>query len=821
MRATATKWIANLSIRRKLTVVPAVTTIAMLLTACAVFIVHDVIIIRRELGEWAVAQADVIGANLNAALSFRDDVAATETLRSLEQSPAAQSAALYDADGKLFASWQRDAASPPDDNPPAPGEGPVRFHDGYMDLSRGVFVEGRLIGTLRLRMSLEDMYERIRDIAVSFGITLVAGSLLALAMASRLQRLIAGPILDLISVARRISNERDYSIRAAQPAGQDELGELVQCVNGMLEQIQVRDMALEAHSGRLEDEVAARTEELRATNTDLVIARDRAEAANRAKSQFLANMSHEIRTPMTAIVGYADTMLEPDQTLSDRHDALQTIRRNASHLLELINEILDLSKIEAEKMTVERVRTDLPALLSDVASMMRPRMAAKGLRFELDISSPIPRYVTTDPLRLRQVLVNLLGNALKFTEAGEVRLQTTCEPSEDGSGSTCRFAVRDTGIGISPEQRARLFQPFAQADESMTRRFGGSGLGLTISLRLAHLMGGDVTVDSTPGKGSTFTVRVETGALDGVEMFDGNLSEAILPAIGGTGLDNRKAASNAAKVNLHARILVVEDGPDNQRLISMHLRKAGAEVTIAENGRIGVDNVLAAAAEGTPFDLVLMDMQMPVLDGYGATSELRARGQSALPIVALTAHAMADDRAKCLNAGCTDYLTKPIEKAVLLRVVAGYLPASKKSSGATTAAGAAAAAAAPAAPAPPPEPVRSTYASDEDMKDALNEFVAELPAKVEGLMALLREQNLDGLRRAVHQLKGAGGGYGFADITSLAAAAEQRIKASDPLDDIASTVHTLAEFIRRIDGYNKAREVGRACATIATEDSGH
>src|SRR6185437_13102018 len=222
--------------------------------------------------------------------------------------------------------------------------------------------------------------------------------------------------------------------------------------------------------------------------------KERAEQASRAKSAFLANMSHEIRTPMTAILGYADTMLEPDQTLSDRQDCLQTIRRNARHLLDLINDILDISKIEADKMTIERVPTELPRLLADVVSLMRPRASDKGLAFVLDVTSPIPKQIQTDALRLRQVLLNLVGNAIKFTQAGEVRLAVHC--TKDEKTAAIVFDVRDTGIGISPEQMSRLFQPFCQADESTTRQFGGTGLGLTISKRLAVLLGGDVTAQS-------------------------------------------------------------------------------------------------------------------------------------------------------------------------------------------------------------------------------------------------------------------------------------------------------------------------------------
>ena len=379
-----------------------------------------------------------------------------------------------------------------------------------------------------------------------------------------------------------------------------------------------------------------------------------AQAASRAKSDFLTNMSHEIRTPMTAIVGFSELLLQPVQTLSDRHDALQVIRRNARHLLDLINDVLDLSRIEAGKMVTCRTTTDLIHTLGEVASMMRSRAVEKGLGFRVQFKGPIPRRIQTDPLRLRQILVNLLGNAIKFTADGEVRLVVSCPPVGVGSdapgkevlGKQVRFDIADTGIGMTADQMARLFQPFTQADESTTRKFGGSGLGLDISRRLSKMLGGDITVHSIPGVGSTFTLTIDGSPLEDVQTTTD--ATALLL---GTSVETATFEQN--KVAGH--VLLAEDGPDNQRLIRHLLERAGAKVTIAENGRLAVDKARAA-----PFDLILMDMQMPELDGYGATSELRRRGIQ-VPIIALTAHAMSDDREKCIAAGCTDYLTKPLD----------------------------------------------------------------------------------------------------------------------------------------------------------------
>jgi hypothetical protein len=389
------------------------------------------------------------------------------------------------------------------------------------------------------------------------------------------------------------------------------------------------------------------------TNARLDLAIERAEAASRAKSDFLANMSHEIRTPMTAILGYTELLLNPVQTDADRNEHIRTVRRNGEHLMGIINDILDISKIEAGRMTLESLDVDTLVIVEEVASLMRPRATARNLDFTLQVNFPVPRLMRTDPLRLRQVLMNLIGNAIKFTETGGVQLLLSFD------GHAVQFAVTDTGIGMTPEQLSHLFRPFTQADETMSRRFGGTGLGLAISQRLVGLMGATIEVTSEPGKGTTFAFALgipETMRTDLVQSMPAHKSPA--------------AALPGDAANLTGiRILLAEDGPDNQRLISFHLRKAGATVEVVENGLLAVQRLAALAAAGALPHAVLMDMQMPEMDGYEATRELRRQGLT-LPVVALTAHAMAGDRDKCLEAGCTDYLTKPIDKSKLVTMAA-------------------------------------------------------------------------------------------------------------------------------------------------------
>jgi PAS domain S-box-containing protein len=421
---------------------------------------------------------------------------------------------------------------------------------------------------------------------------------------------------------------------------------------------------------------------------NLAEAKRQAESASASKSEFLANMSHEIRTPMTAILGFADLLAsEGDLGKAPRQriEYIDTIRRNGEHLLSIINDILDLSKIEAGRMSVEQIATSPAALVHDVLSLMDVKAQSKNLRLTADFLTPVPATIQSDTLRLRQILMNLVGNAIKFTETGSVSIGVRC----DLAAGTMRFDVTDTGIGISPEQIGRLFEAFTQADTSTTRRFGGTGLGLRISKRLAEILGGDITVVSTPGRGSTFTLTISTGPLAGGTTISPEEASSVVsaPLAADAPADtpppqpsNSQPVPPPALPLVGVRILLAEDGPDNQRLICFHLRKAGADVRTVENGRMAVETMTldgtldAELAEPPPVDLLLTDMQMPEMDGYNATRLLRAKG-CRLPIVALTAHAMSDDRDKCLQAGCDSYATKPIERAALVAVCAAAIAA--------------------------------------------------------------------------------------------------------------------------------------------------
>lgn len=411
-------------------------------------------------------------------------------------------------------------------------------------------------------------------------------------------------------------------------------------------------------------QIAAFTRDISATRQAMEAmraARDLAEKANAAKSEFLANMSHELRTPITAIVGFTDIIAEHMETdTAKAHSAIQTVQANIQHLFCVINDILDVSKIDAGQMTTEQIETLPQQLVRDISASMRPLAEDKGLSFDIKQTSAIPERIQSDPTRIKQILLNLLSNAIKFTESGKISLAY----AYDKQANQMFFSVADTGVGLSPEQldRVKRFNAFTQADSSTTRKFGGTGLGLRISHSLAKLLGGGIEIESTHGRGSRFSLHIDAGP---------NIQSTLLqPEQGAT--EQQAPARNESTATTGSNellldgleILVAEDGLDNQRLIRHYLTKAGAKVTICADGEIACEEIAQRDAQCKP-DLVLMDIQMPNLDGYGATLKLREAGFNRA-IVALTAHAMSSERRKCLDAGCDEYLTKPIDRQLLI-----------------------------------------------------------------------------------------------------------------------------------------------------------
>jgi CheY-like chemotaxis protein len=447
------------------------------------------------------------------------------------------------------------------------------------------------------------------------------------------------------------------------------------------------------------------------------------------------------------------------------------------------------------QMKVEAVSCDLTLLLSEIISLMRPRAVEKGLEFCVEFKGLIPRLIRTDPLRLRQIMVNLLGNAMKFTDVGRISLRIADEGA--GTQAIClRVDVNDTGIGMTPEELSRLFKPFTQADESITRKFGGTGLGLTISARLAKLLGGEVTVTTERGIGSTFTLRIDGGASSGVEFLQ-NLTESMLPKAMG--------AEAEADFHVHGRILLVDDGRDNQRLLRMLLSDVGAEVVSAANGQIAVEMATTQA-----FDLILMDMQMPVMDGYAATAELRKRGLT-LPIIALTANAMLDDRNRCLACGCDFYLSKPVKEEALLKAVRTHLANDDSSPPISERADAGGAGSLLSETLGRSNRIKSRLADHPGIMKVLPQFIEGLPEKVRVMTDLLARNELAELQKIIHELRGASGGYGFDLVADPALRAEEAIKSVQAPQIISQQMSALINIIRQIDGYNESKAPNSVC----------
>ncbi len=483
------------------------------------------------------------------------------------------------------------------------------------------------------------------------------------------------------------------------------------------------------YTQRAENKLIKQAEE---SNRKALIAKMEAESASEAKSDFLANMSHEIRTPLTAIIGFAEALLHSDQPMRERTNAIKTIIRNGDHLLHVINDILDLSKIEAEKFEFEQINFCYFHILNDVESLMQAQRMRKEIDFKINYTFPLPAQIKSDPLRLKQILINICNNAIKFTHTGFVHINIKCNKDNE----KIFFEIEDSGIGMQQHQVEKIFDLFTQADQNTPRDYGGTGLGLTISKYMAEKMGGNIIVNSQPGIGSQFKISIDTGSLANTPAIN-NLKQ--IPA------EKTLPATSRQTNSLSGKILLAEDNVDNQRLLTLYLEKMGAELTIAENGKIAVE-----LAEKNRYNLILMDMQMPVMDGLAAVRRLRQHGYKK-PIVALTANAMNRDKVKCMAAGCDDFISKPVRRNDLYEMVSHYLLSAEPDQKLY-------------------HPIVSALIEEEpELIDLVFRFVNNLPTTLEKITQASKNKNWDELKNIIHQLKGVGGGYGYPMLTVISA----------------------------------------------------
>ncbi|MFL0798279.1 MAG: response regulator [Cellvibrionaceae bacterium] len=557
-----------------------------------------------------------------------------------------------------------------------------------------------------------------------------------------INRLVITPFEQLLQGHEIVSSGK---LNFRLPEGRkDEIGNLFSAFNNMVYELRLMQRNLELHRDQLEQKIQLSTQQLRESNNQLEQSRVEAEQANAMKSHFLANMSHEMRTPLTAIIGFSEHAISHDNSPAERKNAMHTVIRNANHLLNLINDVLDITKIEAGKLDVEQTEIFTNEVLHDVDTLIAEQALNKQIQFIRDYQFPLPEKIISDGTRLKQILINLLNNAVKFTKYGHVKLKVFHKAETHQT----YFEVSDTGIGLTDEQIKRLFKPFEQADTSTTRKFGGTGLGLSISKFLSEKLGGGISVVSTPDQGSTFTVWIDSGE----PVSDKSISSINHEEITQHSLEqveeDRNSKADIAIEDLGGQILLAEDNKDNQALISLLIKRTKAELMVVENGQQAVEEALS-----NEFNLILMDMQMPVMGGLEATELLRASGCDT-PIVALTANFMLEEREQQKNAGCNNTLAKPIDKELFFKTLGEYLPGTEEDTASE-------------------DSMDDELINDPAYQAIVLQFKGRLEETLSGLDKAWETKDWDTLASLAHGLKGSAGMFGFPAITEQAAQLEK------------------------------------------------